>query len=196
MRDLFVQKYFSIHLCFIGERKLILFLLFSTRCGSPSPCKPSPPHQKANSSTVKREWDTEPGLRLVHALTTPFLRSFRSLPRLSAYPCGQNAAHKQVLTRARVLHLCLTCQPWGKAVSRVWEVASTKLAPWKLSAASCGHRQSLWEMELFGFSPPCSLLPCLHPGTSDAQAAPKLIQGVRSRTQSRPKGHLLLPSQA
>lgn len=58
MRDLFVQKYFSIRLCFIGERKLILFLLFSTRCGSPSPCKPSPPHQKANSSTVKWEWDT------------------------------------------------------------------------------------------------------------------------------------------
>lgn len=58
MRDLFVQKYFSIRSCFIGERKLILFLLFSTRCGSPSPRKPSPPHQKANSSMVKWEWDT------------------------------------------------------------------------------------------------------------------------------------------
>lgn len=75
--------------------------------------------------------------------------------------------------------------PWGVADSVAWEVASTKLAPWKLSAASRSHRQSLWQMKQFGLSSPCSLLPSCHRRASDAQAAPKPIQGVRSHTQSR-----------
>lgn len=86
--------------------------------------------------------ETEPGVQLIHALTPSFLLSFWSFPRLSTSAHGQNLTHTHRFSLLQCRHppplphlpAPGRCQLWG------WEVPSPKLAPWKLSAASCSHR--------------------------------------------------------
>ncbi|KAL2298909.1 LOW QUALITY PROTEIN: hypothetical protein Nmel_014519, partial [Mimus melanotis] len=210
-RDLFAQKYCSIHLCFLGKRKLILFLLFSTHHGSLSPCKPSPAHQKPNSSTVKWEWEPgvhsdgnkkhrkgwitgiEAGLQLIHALTPSFLLSFWSSPRLSTSPHGQNLTYTPVLPCALLVSStsASSASPWerpalglGSSKPKISTLEIVSCILWSQTSFSLG------ELKQSGLSAPYSLLPCLHGCTNCSQ----IDLRVKLHLEHRPREPLLLPS--
>lgn len=140
--------------------------------------------------------ETEPGVRLIHALTPSFLLSFWSFPRLSTFPHGQNLAHTPVLPRA-VQVSSTSASPASPRERPALGLGSTKPKISTLEIVSCILRPqtsfSLWELKQFGLSPPHSLLLCLHLGARDAQTAPKLTQGMKLHLEHRPRGLLLLP---
>lgn len=97
----------------------------------------------------------------------------------------QNLAHTEVLTRACILHLGLACQPPGRGC--LWGLRSRKHKISTLEIVSCILRPQTKPLGEEAIWPLSSTLPSpLPPPWSQrcASCSPKLIQGVRSGTQS------------
>lgn len=183
---MFVQKYCSIHLCFLAKRKLILFLLFSTCHGSLLPCKPSPPHQKPNSGTVKWEWDHR-----VHSGGNQ--KAQKGLDhRATAHPCPDTIT-PPLLTLPRTFHLsprsephshtgCPLCRA-GILQAQNEHPGNCQLPPVPQTSFTSGSWSNLASL--------------LHTPSVSAPGMHQLLPscpGGEAAQKHRPRGTLLLPS--
>lgn len=165
---MFVQKYCSIHLCFLGKGKLILFLLFPTHHGSLSmqafttTAKPKFKHSEMGMgawSPLMANKSTGRAGSQVLVLPKPF--------RLSPWSEPHTHSGSPVCT-AGILH------PWESSALGLGST-KPKISTLEMSAVLWPQTSfSLWGLEHSDLSAPFSLLLCLHVHARDAQTAPKL----------------------